>query len=198
MLSKCEVKPRLLPYFLLLICSISMAQDQPRKYEGSITLSDNQVVTGKILVHRAYDLVLIEYRDSIAVFPAHKISALRYFDEEANINRKFVAILNETETRRVPVIFEMVVSGKVQVLRRLKSIHHEETDDADGYNYYSYFNGNLHNLKDFAGKVYPEIQSLSLKEFVSSRKISPYQMQDVFSIIKHFNRQYSAGDVASI
>jgi hypothetical protein len=128
--------------FLLWVLTTPLAARDLVWHDGSVVLASREVLTGKITMEAGFDLVLLRTADSCLVLPAHKVLSLYFYDADENINRKFVS-LKESEDARAPRHFyEVVLYGKVNVVRRLRFIHRRSAgSDAQDYAYL--FNGKI-------------------------------------------------------
>lgn len=159
-------------------------------YEGVVVLYNNQILVGKVSVEQVHDVVLFRHSDSlnITVLPAFKVKAVNYFDVTNTINRRFIS-LDQQSTRRTTCLYEVVVTGKVWVLRRLNKYHSMPPGD-DEYMYYSMKNDELVELKKFGATMFAHLDDLSgqqLSVYVRAKRFDPYQLADAIRIIQYFN-----------
>jgi len=137
-----------------------------------------------------HDVVLFHHPDSlqVVVLPAFKVKAVNYFDVANNINRRFIS-LDQQSAGRIPYLYEVVITGKVWVLRRLNTFHSIPPND-DEYLYYSMKNDELVELKKFGAKIFSQLDNLSgrqLSVYVRARRFDPHLLADAIRIIQYFN-----------
>ena len=68
-------------------------------FEGSVVLSTCEVLVGKISLKGDHDLVLFEQGGTRAVYPAHKIRSLYFYDRGSNINRRYLSLKEDDGVR---------------------------------------------------------------------------------------------------
>ncbi|AYB29701.1 hypothetical protein D4L85_03495 [Chryseolinea soli] len=169
-------------------------------HDGSVVLASRNVLTGKIAMEPGFDLVLLRTADSCLVLPAHKILSLYFYDADENINRKFVS-LKENENPRAPQHFyEVVLYGKVNVVRRLPFIKSRSKGaDAHDYVYFVQQENALTKLDRFNKDIYPSLLSSSgslLADFVSANRLDPTDAAQAIRIIEYYNHTQVAGTLA--
>lgn len=185
---------------ILLLISFSVQASDLQWHAGSIVLADKTVHKGEVVVHGAFDLVLFRDASGVMVYPAHKISALYYFDVAANINRKYVSLATSVESKHF-AIFEIVLYGDIKVVRKVQSQRSDTSDDRQGYNYFIHFQNELISMNDFDKTVFPLLShdSPSLPGMVSEAKLNPSTAADVIPILKlFFQLQVSQREAESV
>ncbi|MEK6780610.1 MAG: hypothetical protein AABY93_02835 [Bacteroidota bacterium] len=179
---------------LLLVVLISWganvaASDLVKWSQGIIVMVDGEVRQGE-LAFQVSEIVLFRDAGVVTVFPANKVRSFRNYDQEENINRKFVS--RASQTGRIASFYEIVVWGEVSVMRKLKSqvISNQENSDKDGYDYFICFQNNLVNLRHFRSKVYPNLISSSsqMEVLISCHHFNPNNKADAIQIIQFYNR----------
>jgi hypothetical protein len=178
--------------FLFLFPFASSAFENIEWFDGSLILKEGkEVITGKVAVQPAFDLVLMDFKDSIKIYPAHKVLSLRYFDPFTKINKKFTVIQLVVGNFKASRLFEIVVSGEIPVLRRIHSTLSDTEDHATSYDYYLYFKGEVIDLTDFKQRVFSTIHSEPLKNHVAKEKLSLFVKQDIILIVQYYNKHLS-------
>lgn len=177
-------------FCLLLLNTTLLWSTSLQWYDGVIVLQNHQVLVGKLRVEQLCDVVLFHHPDSlqVTVFPAFRINAVNYFDALNNINRRFIS-WQQQNTVKATQLYEVVVTGKVWVLRRLNTYHSTPPHD-DEYTYYSKTKDELVELKKFGAAVYTQLDNLSgrqLSVYARSRRFDPYLPADAIQIIQYFN-----------
>jgi hypothetical protein len=188
----------LILFFLFTVCKLSYATRSLIWNEGSIVLSNKTVLTGDISIEAHHDLVLLRTDGKVNVYPAHRISSLYYFDAAANINRKFVTLADASDGVQFFHLYEIVLKGEVDVLRRLKPLTVELYADANDFDYFIRRDEKLLRLEKFRRKIYPDLlkrSGISLSIYVRENKLDPNDAASAIQIVGYFNRLQKEGAV---
>ena len=113
-----------------------------------------------------------------------------FYDDENNINRRYLSLKEDDGVRASYHLYEMVITGKVDVLRRKKASAFEEHSDALDFNYFVRFDNELVTLKKFKRKVYPQLRAEPddrLENFVSANKLRADLPTNAIRIIEYYN-----------
>lgn len=158
--------------------------------EGVIVLTDGRVKQGAV-AFQVSEILLFTVNGELTVYTANKIQSFRYFDAKANINRKFVSLSSGNE--RVKIFYELVVVGKVSVLRKFKTnnINGQHNSDKDDFNYFVRCKNDLYHLSQFRTKVYPSLISTAGELILSQIKVkhlNPNLDADAIQIVELFNK----------
>jgi hypothetical protein len=173
--------------FSFTICKL--AAQEYTWHEGALVLQTQQVLVGAIAVEAEHDIILFRSNDSIHIYPAHRIQYFQFFDVKNNINRKYVS-LRESEAWGRHRLYEVVLNGTIDILRRQKRNVSPALSDADDFLYYIYMENNLLSLKTFRSKVYPALLKdggVSLSMFVMEKNLSPQEPSHTIEIIRYYN-----------
>jgi len=87
-------------------------------------------------------------------------------------------------------LYEVVVSGDVNVLRRKKFDAFSADVGVADYNYFTLYNHELTPLNKFHRKIFPHLRSRSkeqLQEFISTNKLPTSQLANSIRIIEFYN-----------
>lgn len=187
------MKPVILFIFTLTIAFNLFADDEPTWYKGSIVLKSRQVLKGSLSVQTNHNVVLFKVGDEIAVYPAHKVQTVHYYDDEEDVNRKYIALQQTIGAQTMHRLFEVVVFGDVNVLRRQKilaySIHYEVID----YDYFTWRNHEeIRPIKEFKRVVYPALLASNpekIKGFVKQNRLSLKRTPHAIRIVEFYNEQ---------
>jgi hypothetical protein len=159
-------------------------------YGGSVVLISGKVIVGKMVIDPFLDVVLFEENDERTVLPAHKLRSLYYYDDAYDINRRFISL----EERILPYnghkLYEIVVHGEVNVLRKQKTRFSNPKDALD-FTYYVSYRDEVVLLRKFGKKIYPQLRSSmeKLDDFVSANHLREYDSSNSITIIEFYNRQ---------
>lgn len=180
-------------FCLLLVNTLNSNAQSLKWYEGSLVLTSGRVITGMMVIEPTRDIVLVQENSSRTVYPAHKLRSLYYYDEDADFNRRFVSLRDHNKLYNHYQLFEIVVQGEVNVLRRqkTKSTH---PDDANDFEYYVSYQDNFVPLQKFGKKIYPQLKSSMtlLDDFVLANHLREYDPSNSITIIEFYNKQLRA------
>jgi hypothetical protein len=180
---------KLVLIFFLFVSSQETFSAAINWYDGSLVLRNDKVLTGKISVNQDHDLVLFKSGDQFLVLPASKIQTLHFYDAHANINRKFTSIQQKVNTFTAYNLYEIVLVGKVSVLRRLSSSLADPDDQQNSYHYFVGLGNERVALHQFRSKIYPYLQKtcISLKKYVREQHWDPNNRAHAILIIDYYN-----------
>lgn len=180
--------------YLTVLSITGVAQSSDLWSKGCVTLSDDQVIVGEFSHQEQLDLLIHRSLDGIKVLPLYRVKLLRYYDSVANINRQFLTI-RDTHSFQQWKLFEVVVQGKVKVVRRLK-FHRPEffASQANDYNYFVWDNSKLTSISQFRHDAYPKLledNSYEIKSFVETHHLGLRDVKSVIMIVKEYNKLQS-------
>ena len=155
-------------------------------------MADGEVRQGE-LAFQVSEIILFRAVGEVAVFPANKVQSFRYYDQEENINRKFVS--RTSSINRFASFYEVVVWGDVSVMRKLSHqiISNRKNSDKDDFDYFISFQNNLVPLKHFRNKIYPNLISSSnhMRVLINENHLNPNDKADAIQIIQLYNKATS-------
>ena len=180
-------------FCLLLVNSIDVNGQSLKWYDGSVVLTSDHVILGKMVIDPFLDVVLFEENDKRAVYPAHKVRSLYYYDDACDINRRFISLREKILPYNDHKLFEIVVHGEVNVLRKQKTRFSNPSDALD-FTYYVNYREEVVLLRKFGKKIYPQLRSSmeKLDDFVSANHLREYDSSNSITIIEFYNRQLRA------
>ncbi len=181
-------------FFCLLLVNCVHTKAQSLKwFEGSVVLTSGDVIVGKMVIEPSLDVLLVQQENARIVYPAHKIKSFYYYDESSDINRRFVSLRDKSTLHNHNQLFEIVLQGEVNVLRRQKTRSLKPSDALD-FTYYVTYQDDVMLLKKFGKKVYPQLVSTMerLDDFVVSNHLRAYDDSNSIRIIEYYNRQLRA------
>jgi hypothetical protein len=160
---------------------------------GVVVLEDKQVVKGEVQFQS--DVLLFKAEAQTVVYPAHRISSFRFYDEKENINRHYLSLRDPRFVFPVTHFYEVVTWGDVSVVRRSNYPLLKNDKAHSEYDYFVLRENELTSLKKFRSHVYDELLErypLTMKEYVSTQHLNPNQMADAIRIVKFYNQQVHA------
>ena len=178
-------------FFCLLFLNFQILSAQSLVwFEGSVVLSNCEVLVGKISLKDDHDLILFEQGETRTVYPAHKIRSLYFYDRGSNINRRYLSLKEDYGVRSSYHLYEIVVTGKVDVLRRKKMTAFSEHPSELDFNYFVRYNDELTALRKFKKKVFPQLRSepdTRLENFIAANKLRADLPTNAIRIIEYYN-----------
>jgi hypothetical protein len=169
----------------------SLTAQSLKWFEGSLVLSNCTVLVGKIALEPQYDLILFEEGTSRTVYPAFRLKSFYFYDSEADVNRRYISIQQKNNVRTAYQLYEVVVTGQVEVLRRQKESSLLAATTELNYNYYIKYNESITPLKKFGRKIFPKLLAATderLNKYVADRRLKTYDMGNAIQIIEYHNR----------
>lgn len=175
----------------LLFTSFSViGASSPQWHKGSVVLVDNAVVIGELSVDADHHIVLVRNADNTtSVFPGHKVSRVYFYDEKADINRRFMAHRAD-DGSKIWKLYEVVLSGEIHVLRLKKGgSFSSENPDRDDFDYFLLKDQKITSIKKFSTRVLPlmEASCPSIKYYMQRQKLNPFKEADIIGIVAYFN-----------
>jgi len=177
-------------FCLLLFNSIALFAEENAWHEGSVVLKTNEVLLGEISVEPQYDLILYRSNGKVEVYPSHRIHSVYFFDEDANINRKFISLKQGDGFFNHHQLYEIVVWGEVNMYRKQKTLTGNHPLDAEGFNYFISNRDKLIPLHKFRSSVYPyllESAGSQLSVFMDKNNLNPNLPANAIIIIQFYN-----------
>jgi hypothetical protein len=141
--------------------------------QGVIHLNDGNIIRGKLHYNLEKDLVLLENQGRVMAFTAEKISGFTFYDHLLSAQRYFISVTPENVSTNKKIIFEIVMPGKLTLLRLQKSrsgndgYYDDEIQQfmgySSGFTYFFLYKNKVHRLRNFK-KQYISIAGESMKE----------------------------------
>jgi len=176
--------------FSFTLCKLSAGVDELTWYEGSVVLETREVLVGEISLEINHDLILFRVNNQVTLYPAHKIHQVRFYDIRSDINRKFISLSDNNGVVHEWHLYETVVRGEVNVLRREKSITTGSSHN-DDFVYFVHYNNELSLLYSFRDKVYPAMVlqgGPQFESYVSDHKLNPNKSANAIEIVMYYNK----------
>ncbi len=162
-----------------LISFVTEAQDLIW-HHGSVVLANNQVLVGNVS-RGGFDLLLLkDDAGAVTVYPAHKVSSFRYYDEAHQINRSFVTIRNK--------YYERVVVGKISVFRIQKFFDEKINEsNADAFDFFIEAEKRIFSIKQFRKKFFDYVREELELRMIPYRNLDPNTRHGALSLIVLYN-----------
>lgn len=157
-------------------------------HRGSVVLASKEVIVGDV-ARQSFELLLLKTSDgNVTVYPAHKVSSFRYYDEQENVNRVFVTMANK--------YYERVVRGKISVFR-IQKFFSQEIDEKHPqfFDFFIEEQKTVYSLKSFRNKFYDRIRDELDVNLVSYDQLDPNTSHGALSLIILYNRSLESRTV---
>lgn len=185
-------------YICVLVVSFHYLKSQPLTwYEGVLVLSNNEILRGKFAIEQLHDIVLYQEDVGRAVFPAHKVRSLHFYDAKEDINRRFVSVRQNDVLNPWYHIYEVVVAGEVTVIRR-KKLNEKHATSAASFTYHIQYQDSVVPLEKFNKRIYPVLATSMgscLEEYIRKNKLKTYRLANSIQIIEFYNRSSRSTEV---
>lgn len=174
----------------ILFCSVtSYANWNTEWFTGVVVLNSSQVVSGSIAIKS--DAVMVKTGLHVDVLPAHRVNAIRYFDTQANVNRKFVVHCDSSANHTRFEILEVVVSGKLSVLRKPRGdVRPAPGNREAAFHYFVQTDEGLQSFRSFSRTLLPKLRTshLALERYIRQSKIRVHDKADIIRLVMYYNR----------
>ncbi len=170
-------------------------------YKGSVVLATQEVYVGDLYIENQFDIVLVKEDSKVKVLPAHKVHAVYFYDSIENINRKFISVPEQREAYHSYRLYEIVLKGEVNVLRREKSFSDNQREEynADGFLYYIHWNERITTLRRFRADIFPKLADSkpAINAYIRDQKLNSNLESDAIRIIDFYNHLANDEVIAS-
>lgn len=175
---------------LLLMTTFSISSFGEEWFQGSVVLKSKSVLRGEISVKHGYDVVFFRVADQVTVIPAFKIAYLNLYDEQLEMQRRFVSLAIGIGAGRSHQFFELLVDGEVCILRRQLTLWYSLHLDLTEYEYYVLYDEEIMGLHKFRKNIYPTLLDKSegaLEAYVKTNRLSPKALHDILDMSEYYN-----------
>jgi hypothetical protein len=184
--------------FIVLFFNINaVAQDW---YQGTIILKNEKTLHGEISLQSDHDAVFLKNGDAVMVYPAHKIQSFHFLDKESRATRKFITLEMLFGVGSMHLIYELVLEGEVNVIRKERAVWYSVYYESMDYDYYILQEDQFIPINKFRKKIYPLLleNDPELKAYARENALGAGRLTDVLKIIEHYNeRRLLTQEVAS-
>lgn len=173
--------------------TISMATAQVWR-QGVVVLKDERVIAGKVALIKP-GLCLLDTNGTVVVYPPHKVSAVRYYDKQADINRHFMTWKNELSTVPVGYFLEVVSTGAIKIVRRNTSMTDDALMDNRDFEYYFIYQDNLIPIRKFISQLFdrlPYTEHEQLVNYATAHRLSVRAPADAIRLVLFYNKEVQA------
>ena len=184
------------PFVLLILfcCAVFCVYSQGW-YKGIVYLNNGGVVSGEIAHTPGTDHILLGFGDEepAMVLPCFRITSFSFYDDEAELERKFISLRTTIGAAKPYYFYEVVTEGALTVVRKQLNLWFSLRDETIEFDYYILNNGEVIPIHDFKDALYPSLKSSStmLSDFAKKNKINPARIRDAVRFIEYYNEVQS-------
>ena len=192
---------------LALLCAGGTESDNYNWYEGSIVMTNGEIVVNELAIVHTHEALLIRKKRGRNVIPAHKIVSFKYYDPAKKAFRNYRVIAGKDRGFRCHKFYEIIHDGEVQVLRRIQQntthinnvrygIGHiwggkELDEELLNYDYYAYINNEVIPVNKFKKKILPRLMvehETSIKNLIKERRLNLESLGHRVVVIMYYNK----------
>ncbi|GAB3491861.1 hypothetical protein GCM10027341_05330 [Spirosoma knui] len=173
--------------------------------QGELVLMNGTRLEGELNYNWKAEIVQIRQNNTLKAYSALQVQEFKFFDNNHNTIRKFVAIDFPVKvTLRRPLFLEEFVSGPLMVYRRLRHIREpikltnpsmfgndeELVKDVDNFTYFVYEGKDIVALDDFTRFMWPQMQEefqVELKQYATHLQIDLNSTTAQLMLINKYN-----------
>ncbi len=166
--------------------------------EGMVIFKSQDFHQGYLYFDVATNLVLIKKDGFVLTYPASKVEKFQYFDDELNVNRKFISVEKLKVNYIKESFLEIVLAGFIPLYRKEKAIHYpvshleynkDKFGHKENFKYYANVDGQLIDLSYFKKKLLPHIAGENeIKYFIKRNQLDVKNLGHQIMIIDLFNK----------
>jgi hypothetical protein len=166
---------------------------------GTIYLVDGKTIRGKVFYSFEKGVVLVESQGKILTFTAETLSRFIVYDHLVSAQRTFVSFNPENHPSKQRVIFEIVMQGKLSLLRlqkissRCEGYFNEDIQQfvgyTSGFTYYFLYDNKIQQLRNFK-RQYTKIAGESMEDienYILNNKLKFTRIHHQVKLIQYFN-----------
>ena len=177
---------------IVLLGCFGVSQAEVTFHDGVVVLRTGEIVSGKISV-ASFQLALVEKGEVRQVFPAHLVDKIRFYDEEHNINRKFISVQSNISNEFS--LYEKIVDGAAIVLRKPKFLTWQSSQvsvlDHTQFEYFVMYEAEIvpiNQVKRAFFNNWNRMVADELSSYVKYEHLNLYDTADVILLIKYYNQ----------
>ena len=157
-------------------------------YPGSLVTADREVLVGDMGPYPLLDVIIVKTTSGTQVLKAHQIESCFYFHSVENRNVRWVSLPSGPDQPQR--LFEVVLSGRVDVLRRPKPGSLDAQPGVLDHDYFTEDNDTITSMDEFRTRVFDGLirrYPSEFQVFLQREKLNPNYLGDAIRIVQHFN-----------
>ena len=205
---------RKLYFSLLLLSNYGLAQQFPSDiwHKGILVTNEGDTIEGDLKYDFESQSIQLDNGETLKAFNVNNLFFFEIYDNTIRDYRQFYSLMYEVGYEySVPVLFEMMIEGKISLLLRERIV--AETNQSYFPSYYSYGimpsfsnnygyvnkvkydyffltdDGKIHRFKGRKKDILAlmEDKYTVMKEYISKNKISLKKMSDIARVVNYYN-----------
>jgi hypothetical protein len=175
-------------FFVLFLAQGASGQDW---FRGSVLLQNGNVLYGEISFWTGRDALFLSEGDVVMAVPAFRIQSFSFFDDESEIERKFVTMPSTHGAATTFQFYEVVVDGTISVLRQQHLYWYSLRLQMSDYDYFVVKDDQFMPINKFRRELYHDLKrnSSALAAFAARERLSLYNIEDNIRLIEYYNEQ---------
>ena len=169
---------------------------------GSVTLENQQVVTGEVSYDLKFNAVQVRRNGVVHTYTAENVAHFNLFDQIKHRERSYVAIdhqLDEGYERKT--FFDVLTDGDLTILRRTKYLRRPRvTEDFRAphiylnavckHTYYAFSNGEFFEIEDFKEQVLPLMNRHEevVSDYIDHCKLKLRKVHEQMRVVHLYNQ----------
>tara|TARA_B100000029_G_scaffold203403_1_gene201569 strand:+ start:234 stop:860 length:627 start_codon:yes stop_codon:yes gene_type:complete len=202
-------------FLIFFISHICFAQRFPKDiwHKGQLVTNDGDTITGNLKYDFDSQSIQLDDGKTLKAFNVNNLFFFEIYDETIRDYRQFYSLLYEVGyDYNVPVLFEMMIEGKLSLLLRERIVAESTQSFLPSYyaygimpsfsNNYGYINkvkydyffltddGKIHRFKGKKKELFNLMNDKSshIKDYVNKNRINLKKMSDLARIVNYYNR----------
>ena len=189
-------------FFMVLLQAVAVAQKFPSEiwHEGKLVLASEDTLVGQVKYNLVQNLVQVKVGEKLYTYSAKSIFYFEIFDETSESYREFYVLpYGLVSNYKAPVIFEVLVEGRVTLLSR-EAIVTRNIQDPFSYGTYTrdvlvydyYFLDRNGKITEYTMKKRDLLEALSnrynqVAEYMKVNRLRADDRNDLVRIIAFYN-----------
>lgn len=186
-----------------LLCAGSAEGDKYNWYQGSVTMTNGEVISNRLAIVHSHETILIKKQKGCKVIPAYKIASFNYYDPQKKAYRDYKVITGRKKGIKNHKFYEIINTGKVEILRRVQSELYKDRvlnsvsriwisngKQLEAYDYFVHINDEIVSLDRFKKDILPYLlqdNEESIKSLIKDRKLRLETLGHRVVVIMYYN-----------
>ena len=169
---------------------------------GSVTLENQQIVTGDVSYDLKFNAVQVRHQGVVRTYTAEKVAHFDLFDQVKHRDRHYVAINHRVEDGyQRKTFFEVLTDGDVTILRKTKYVRKPRvTEDFRAphiylnavckHTYYAFGEGEFFEIEDFREQVLPLMSQHedTVNDYIKQCKLKLRKVHEQMRVVHLYNQ----------
>ena len=193
---------------VLILVSVSITQSMSSPINagfwcpGSVTLENQQVVSGEVSYDLKFNAVQVRHDGVVRTYTAEKVAYFDLFDQVKHRDRHYVAIDHQVyEGYQRRTFFEVLTDGDLTILRKTKYVRKPRvTEDFRAphiylnavckHTYYAFSEGKFFEISDFKEQVLPLMSEheATVNHYIEQCKLKLRKVHEQMRVVHLYNQ----------